>query len=65
MAQITFKGKTYYLGSHTKIEDAVQVRQRGEEMYDEFLEWYHWKFLDDCKKAIVIVINKKESVTSQ
>lgn len=24
-----------------KIEDAVKARQRGEEMYDDFLEWYY------------------------
>lgn len=40
-AQITFKRKTYYLGSYDKIEDAVKARQRGEEMYDDFLEWYY------------------------
>ena len=40
-AQITFKGKTYYLGSYEKIEDAVKARQRGEEIHDDFLEWYH------------------------
>ena len=53
------------MGSYAKIEDAVQVRQRGEEMYDEFLEWHHREFSDDCKKAIVTVINKKESVIHQ
>lgn len=41
IAQITFKGKTYYLGSYDHIEDAVKARQRGEEMYDEFLEEYY------------------------
>ncbi len=40
-AQITFKGKTYFLGSYEKIEDAVESRKRGEEMYDDFLEWYY------------------------
>lgn len=39
-AQITFKGKTYYLGAYDKIEDAVKARKRGEEMHDDFLEWY-------------------------
>ena len=40
-AQITFKKKTYYLGSYDKIEDAVKARKRGEEMHDDFLEWYY------------------------
>lgn len=43
-AQITFKGKTYYLGSYEKIEDAIKARQRGEEMYDDFLEWYYTEY---------------------
>ena len=40
-AQITFKRKTYYLGSFDKLEDAVKARKRGEEMHDVFLEWYY------------------------
>ncbi len=40
-AQITFRGKTYYLGSYTLKEDAVKARQRGEEIHDSFLEWYY------------------------
>lgn len=41
VAQITFKGKTYYLGAYDKIEDAVKARKCGEEMHDDFLEWYY------------------------
>lgn len=42
VAQIGFKGKTYYLGSFGKIEDAVKARERAEEqIYGEFLEWYY------------------------
>ena len=41
VAQITFKGKTYYLGSYKKIEDAVQARKKGESMHREFLEKYY------------------------
>lgn len=41
VAQITFKRKTYYLGSYEKLEDAVKARHRGEEMYEDFLEWYY------------------------
>ena len=40
-AQITFKRKTYYLGSYEKIEDAIKARKRGEEMHDDFLDWYY------------------------
>lgn len=40
-AQITFKGKTYYLGSYSDIQDAVKARKRGEEMYERFLDWYY------------------------
>ena len=40
-SQITFKGKTYYLGSFSNIEDAVEARKKGEEMYEDFLEWYY------------------------
>ena len=41
VAQITFKGKTYYLGAYETIQEAVQARQRGEEMHNEFLSWYY------------------------
>ena len=40
-AQITFKGKTYYLGSFADIQDAVAARKEGEHMHENFLEWYH------------------------
>ncbi len=38
VAQITFQGKTKYLGSFRELESAVRARQEGEEIYDEFLE---------------------------
>lgn len=41
IAQITFKRKTYYLGCYEKIEDAVKARRRGEEMHEDFLNWYY------------------------
>ena len=37
IAQITFQGKTRYLGAYRKLEEAVKARHRGEELYDEFL----------------------------
>lgn len=40
-AQITFKNKTYYLGAYDNIDDAIKARKRGEEMHDDFLEWYY------------------------
>jgi len=41
-AQISFKGKTYYLGTYPNIEDAVKARKRAEEVvFDEFLNWYY------------------------
>ncbi len=38
VAQITFQGKTKYLGSFELLADAVQARQQGERIFDEFLE---------------------------
>ena len=41
IAQICFKGKTYYLGSFARRQDAIRARRRGEEMHNEFLRWYY------------------------
>lgn len=42
IAQIGFKGKTYYLGSFQNLEEAVQVRKKAEErLYGGFLQWYY------------------------
>lgn len=41
IANITFKGKKYHLGTFDKIEDAVRARKLGEEMHDDFLKWYY------------------------
>ena len=57
-AQITFKRKTYYLGSYAEKSDAIRARKRGEEMHDEFLRWYYLEHLgmerlpDDVQKII-------------
>lgn len=44
IAQITFKGKTYYLGIFDELEDAVKARKRGEKMYADFLSWYYSEY---------------------
>ena len=52
VAQITFKRKCYYLGSYEKMEDAIKARQRGEEMHDDFLEWYYQQKAENEKEEI-------------
>ena len=45
IAIITFKRKVYYLGSYTKIEDAVTVRQQAEaHLFGTFLDWYYTEY---------------------
>ena len=39
-AQITFKGKTKYLGSFATLREAEAARKRGEEIFEEFLASY-------------------------
>ena len=39
-AHINFKKKRYYLGTFTKLEDAVEVRKRAEYRVEEFVEDY-------------------------
>ncbi|KIR03162.1 hypothetical protein P261_01977 [Lachnospiraceae bacterium TWA4] len=41
IATITFKGKRYYLGSYEKKEWAIEARKEGEQMHEEFLDWYY------------------------
>ena len=43
-SQITFKGKTYVLGTFDNIEDAVSARRNGERMHEHFLEWYYEEY---------------------
>ena len=40
------------------IQEAVRVRLRGEEMYDDFLEWYHREY--EIKDTDEINMNNKE-----
>lgn len=41
-AQITFKGKTYFLGAYSQIEDAAKARKAAEDrLFGEFLDWYY------------------------
>lgn len=40
-AFISFKKKRYWLGRFPDKESAIKARQRGEEMRDDFLEWYY------------------------
>lgn len=35
------QAETYHLGSYDKIEDAIKAREKGEEMWADFLEWYY------------------------
>ncbi|MCD7847945.1 MAG: transcriptional regulator [Oscillospiraceae bacterium] len=44
-ARICFRNKQYYLGSYKNKEDAVKARQQGEEMHEEFLDWYYNDYL--------------------
>lgn len=46
-AQITFKKKTYYLGSFDNIQDAVAARKKGEAMFENFLDDYYTKHPDN------------------
>lgn len=41
VAYINFKKKRYWLGRYDDKESAIKARQRGEEMHEDFLEWYH------------------------
>ena len=46
-ARITFKRKTYYLGTYAEKEDAICVRKEAEQrLFGEFLDWYYITFPD-------------------
>ena len=44
-ARITFKKKTYYLGTFSDKEEAIRVRKEAEQrVFGAFLEWYYSEF---------------------
>ncbi|MCD8232524.1 MAG: hypothetical protein LUD14_12105 [Clostridiales bacterium] len=51
VARIGFRGKSYYLGTYDKLEDAVKARERGEEMHTDFLDWYYNEYLQEKEEA--------------
>ncbi len=50
-ARITFRRKDYHLGTYDRIEDAIKARQRGEEMHEDFLNWYYHEYLKTDMEA--------------
>lgn len=44
-ARIGFCGKSYYLGSFEKKEDAIKARECGEEVHENFIDWYYNEYL--------------------
>lgn len=51
VAEITFKRKKYYLGAYADIMDAVKARRKGEEMYEDFLDWYYTEYRKGKERA--------------
>lgn len=50
-ANITFKGKTYHLGTFYSLEDATQARKIAEDkLYGDFLQWYASEYPDKWGK---------------
>ena len=47
VAQIVFKGHSYFLGAHEKKENAINARKQAEkEIFGNFLEWYKKEYLE-------------------
>lgn len=44
IAYINFKKKRYWLGRFDSKEEAILARRRGEELHDDFLDWYHEQY---------------------
>lgn len=45
-AQITFQGHTRYLGSYDTLQEAAKARQKGEEIFEDFLTAYEKREYD-------------------
>lgn len=41
VAYINFRKKRYWLGRYTCLADAIQARQQGEALHEDFLKWYY------------------------
>lgn len=51
-ARITFKNKTYYLGTYADKAKAIEVRKKAEErIYGDFLDWYYDTFPEHRRRA--------------
>jgi len=49
-ADITFKGKTHYLGRYEKLDDAARARKEAEaKLHDDFVDWYYSKYPEKRK----------------
>ncbi len=54
-AQIGFCGKTYFLGTFDRLDDAVAARKEAEEqLYDGFLDWYYKEYLPEQKAGVSV-----------
>jgi len=50
VARITFKKKSYHLGSFSDLDEAAKVRKEAEErIFGEFLEWYKNQYNLSCE----------------
>jgi hypothetical protein len=51
-AQITFQGKTRYLGCFPTLEEAAEARKKGEALFDEFLARYDMDHAEQKNRKI-------------
>lgn len=61
IAYMTFKKERYWLGRFDNFDDAVKARERGEEMRDDFLEWYYSEYADESPSEQKYHANSLES----